>query len=220
MRKIIVVTFVTLDGVMQAPGAPEEDATNNFKWGGWMANYSDQVMDETLTAVMSAPFDLLLGRRTYEIFAAYWPFIENNPISDRFNSIHKYTVSHKPMELTWSQSTQITGDVVEGLRQLKAQDGPNLLVHGSRVLVQTLLEHGLVDLLQLWIHPLTIGTGKRLFEGGTQPRDWKLVDSKVASTGVILASYEPAGALTPGTMITEAPSALELKRREQWAKEG
>jgi len=219
MRKIIVTTFVTLDGVMQAPGAPEEDPTHGFKWGGWSAKHWDKVMEETMAASMSRPFDLLLGRRTYEIFAAYWAFVKNNPIAEKFNSIHKFVVSGKPVELSWGPATLITGDALAGLRQVKKTEGPDLLVNGSSRLVQTLLESGFADTLHVWTFPVTIGKGKRLFAEGTRPADWNLVDTKVSTTGVIMASYQPKGDISVGTMVTEEPSELELKRRKELSKE-
>lgn len=217
MRKMIVTTFVSLDGVIQAPGGPEEDRANGFQWGGWSARYWDELMNQTMIASMTTPFDLLLGRRTYEIFAAHWPFVQDDPIENKFNSIHKYAVSSKPMEFSWKNSTLITGDVVARLRELKAQEGPDLLVNGSSKLVQTLLANGLVDLLHLWMFPVTIGSGKRLFGEGTSAGNWKLLDTKVASTGVIIASYEPAGDIEPGSFALEPPTAAELARRKKVA---
>ncbi|WP_436484212.1 dihydrofolate reductase family protein [Chitinophaga sp. ARDCPP14] len=220
MRKIIVITFMSMDGVMQAPGAPEEDRSNGFRWGGWMTPYSDDFTNGIMNALMSQSFDLLLGRRTYEIFAAYWPFIQDHSIADKFNSIHKYAVSGKPMDLSWENSTLITGDVVAGLRQLKQQEGPDLLVHGSSKLVQTLLANGLVDTLTVWTLPLTIGEGKRLFREGTQPVDWKLMDVKSSPKGVIIASYEPGGEIKPGSFVGDNPSEAELARRKRVAEGG
>ncbi|MET7000476.1 dihydrofolate reductase family protein [Chitinophaga defluvii] len=215
MRKIIVTTFITLDGVIQGPGAFEEDRSNGFKWGGWIVPHGDELTQQTMADSMKEDFDLLLGRFTYDIFAAYWPYKENNPIAEKFNRIHKYVVSGKPVELTWENSTLITGDIVAGLKQLKTQDGPNLLVNGSGKMVQTLLEHGLVDILHLWVFPITIGKGKRLFADGTQPGNWKLLDSKVSSTGVIIASYAPAGEIKLGAFEPDNPSAAERERRKR-----
>lgn len=221
MRKIIITTFITLDGVLQAPGGPEEDPTHGFKWGGWTALYGDDKTDEVIGAIMAQPFDLLLGRRTYEIFAAYWPYMEDHPIAEKFNNIQKYAVSSHPIELSWQNSTLITGNVVAELQKLKAQEGPDLLVHGSSELIQTLLANDLADRLHLWIHPVTIGKGKRLFKDGTKPGNWKLQDTTISSTGVIMATYEPAGELKTGSQGPEtAPSEAELARREKWAKEG
>ncbi|MGH7141212.1 MAG: dihydrofolate reductase family protein, partial [Minisyncoccia bacterium] len=171
MRKIITTTFVTLDGVMQAPGGPEEDTSGGFKYGGWQfgGNYQDEVSGEILHDIMTTPFELLLGRRTYEIFAAYWP---NHPemelVAKPFNSTKKYVVSDSPMELSWNNSVLITGDVVAEIKKLKTLDGPDLWVHGSGNLIQTLLRHSLIDRMHIWTYPLTIGTGKKLFAEGTQ----------------------------------------------------
>jgi dihydrofolate reductase len=219
MRKIIVTTFVTMDGVLQAPGAPQEDTSNGFKWGGWSALYGDEQTGEAIMGIMSASFDLLLGRRTYEIFAAYWPYIANNPIADKFNNIHKFVVSGKQRQLDWVNSTLISDDVVAGIRELKKQDGPDLLVFGSGQLIQTLLANHLIDKFYVWTYPVTVGEGKRLFDGGSRPGNWKLVSSKVSGTGVIIAEYEPAGELVTGTVGGETtPSEAEIARRERWAK--
>jgi dihydrofolate reductase len=220
MRKIITTTFVTLDGVLQAPGGPGEDPTNGFSWGGWSFHYWDEMMGNVMDGFISNPFDLLLGRRTYEIFAAHWPHVKDEPLADKFNSTAKYVVSHKSMDLTWHNSILITGDVAAKLKNLKSQDGNDLWVHGSGKLIQTLLANDLVDRLHLWIFPVTIGKGKRLFAGGAQPGGWRLVDSKAATTGVIIATYEPAGDLVMGSFALENPSETELERRKRHAAEG
>ncbi len=200
MRKIITTTFVTLDGVMQAPGGPEEDPSNGFKYGGWQAAVPlDEMMGSALSAVMGAPFELLLGRNTYEIFASYWPHAKtDHEVAIPFNSTRKYVVSGESFEPAWQNSVCITGDVVEQLHDLKRADGPDLWVWGSGNLIQTLLEHHLIDRMHLWIYPLTIGSGKRLFTDGTQAEKFELVESKISSTGVILATYQPAGGFKTG----------------------
>lgn len=218
MRKIFVPTFMTMDGVLQAPGGPEEDPSNGFKWGGWQAAYWDDSMSDILGKNMSKPFDLLLGRRTYEIFAAHWPY-QNDSISEIFNRVNKYVVSTGTIDLPWKNSILINKDVVNELRKLKQQDGPDLLVHGSGRLVQTLLANHLVDELQTWIFPLTLGTGKKLFEEGTQAQQWKLTGSVVASTGAIIASYVPDGEVKSGSFIPHVVSDAELARREKWKRE-
>ena len=220
MRKVIIITFVSLDGVIQAPGGPEEDNTNVFKWGGWIANHWDNMMNETMGATMSQSFDLLLGRRTYEIFAAHWPYMKDDPIGDQLNRMHKYAVSSKPLTVDWAKTTLITGDVIAGLREIKKQKGPDLLVFGSGKLMQTLLANGLIDQLHLWTFPVTIGKGKRLFAEGTQPASWNLVDSKASTTGVVISFYEPAGELKPGSVADVQPSEAELERRKRWEQEG
>jgi dihydrofolate reductase len=200
MRKIITTTFITLDGVMQAPGGPEEDTSTGFTHGGWQAGIPmDEMMGSTLSKAMAAPFEMLLGRKTYDIFASYWPHAKtDNEVAVPFNSTKKYVVTHTPFEPAWNNSVCITGDVVAKIEQLKKEEGPNLWVWGSGNLIQTLLEHNLIDQIQLWIYPLTIGSGKRLFAEGTQPATFKLVDSKISTTGVVLATYEPAGDLKTG----------------------
>lgn len=219
MRKIITSTFVTMDGVIQAPGGPEEDPTNGFTWGGWTANYWDEVMGSVMNESMSKPFDLLLGRRTYEIFAAHWPYVKDDPIADTFNNTGKYVVSHQPIELTWKQSKLITGDVPEALIKLKAETGNDLWVHGSGNFIQTLLANELVDTMHVWIFPVTIGKGKRLFAEGTKPKGMKLTATNHSTTGVIIATYEPAGDLQTGSFALEHPTEAELARRKRLAEE-
>jgi dihydrofolate reductase len=203
MRRIITTTFVTLDGVMQAPGGPEEDTTGGFAYGGWTAgvDYWDEVAGSTMDGIMEQPFELLLGRRTYDIFASYWPTATSNQnVALPFNRTIKYVVSHESIELIWENSRLITGDVVPQIRQLKEQDGPDLWVHGSGNLIQTLLEHDLIDRMLVWTFPVTIGSGKRLFAEGTQPRESRLADSEISTTGVVIATYEPVGQLRVGTI--------------------
>src|SRR4030043_1409631 len=194
MRKLFVRTFVPRDGVMQAPGGPEEDSANGFSSGGWSVNYWDDLMNQAMSEFMAKPFDLLLGRKTYEIFAAYWPYT-NEPGADLLNNARKYVASRTLNKVGWNNSTLIEGDVVQEIRKLKEQDGPELQVHGSSNFIQTLLKHNLVDEFRMWIFPVVIGNGKRLFDQGTIPSGLKLIESKTSSTGVILAIYEPGGGL-------------------------
>lgn len=202
MRKIITTTFISLDGVMQAPGAPDEDREGGFAHGGWSFGYWDDMMGSLMQGFMGLPFELLLGRRTYDIFAAYWPQAKNDQyVAKPFNSTRKYVVSRGQPALPWHNSTLVTGDVVGELRKLKKMDAPDLWVHGSGKLVQTLLANGLVDVMHLWMFPVTLGAGKRLFAEGTRPEGLKLTDSKVATTGVIIATYEPAGAIKSGSFV-------------------
>lgn len=215
MRKIIVTEFLSMDGVLQAPGGPHEDTSNQFKLGGWTFHYGDDLTREVMGKIMSAPFDLLLGRRTYEIFSAYWPYQETSPIADKFNRIEKFVVANPPIDLPWQNSTLITGDVVGRLKQLKEQDGPDLLVHGSSRLAQTLLANHLVDVLHTWIYPVTLGGGKRLFEEGTRAGQWKLTDTTVSATGVIVASYVPDGDVKIGSFPSADVSEAEIARREK-----
>lgn len=196
MRKIVTTTFITLDGVMQAPGGPEEDTSNGFAYGGWQFGWGEETDDIMDTRVQASPFDLLLGRLTYDIFAAYWP---NHKEEERwgkpFNSAKKYVVSRKSFKLPWSNSELITGNVVAEIKKLKNSDGPDLLMYGSGNLIQTLLGHNLIDRMHIWILPVTIGTGKKLFAEGTQPERFKPVDFKITTTGIIFATYEHSSPL-------------------------
>jgi dihydrofolate reductase len=218
MRKIVIASYITMDGVLQAPGGPEEDRSNGFKWGGWSAPYWDELMYDAVGKIMSSPFDLLLGRRTYEIFAAHWPY-QNDAIGEIFNRIHKYVVATTPIDLSWKESILINKDVVNELKKIKKQDGPDLLVFGSSRLIQTLLSNQLVDVLHTWIFPITLGEGKKLFDQGTQAQQWKLTGSLVSTTGAIIASYVPDGEVKLGSFVPENPSDAELARREKWSRE-
>lgn len=200
MRKIISTTFLTMDGVYQAPGGPDEDTSGGFVHGGWSFGYWDDVANQTLSAFMAEPFELLLGRRTYDIFAAFWPKTGKDPeVAKPFNETRKYVVSRSPQELSWQNSTLVSGDVISSLRQLKVVEAPNLWVHGSGNLLQTLLLNHLLDRMHIWTFPVTVGSGKRLLVEGTPAAGWKLVDSKIATTGVVIATYEPAGAIKKGS---------------------
>jgi dihydrofolate reductase len=203
MRKLIVSTFLTLDGVMQAPGGPEEDDSGAFAHGGWSVNYWDDKMGEVMGTAMSAPFDLVLGRRTYDIFAAHWPHATEEEGAKPLNDATKHVASRSRPALEWSNSVLIEGDAAEGVAALKQEDGPELQVHGSGDLIQTLLRHGLVDEYRLWVFPLVIGSGKRLFADGTIPGGLKLVDSTVSTTGVVIGTYEPAGEVVTGSFALE-----------------
>jgi dihydrofolate reductase len=201
MRKIITTTFVTLDGVMQAPGGPQEDTSGGFTQGGWSANYWDELMGNIMTGFMQLPFELLLGKRTYDIFAAFWPNTDQDQsVAQPFNATRKYVVSHSPAKLGWQNSTLVTGNVPEEIKRLKAMDAPDLWVHGSGNLIQTLLKNDLVDRMHIWTFPVTVGDGKRLFAERIPPTGLKLVDCKSATTGVIVATYEPAGMLQTGSL--------------------
>ena len=218
MRKVIAGAFVTLDGVMQAPGAPHEDPTGGFAHGGWTVDYWDDSMGERMDALFDAPFALLLGRRTYEIFAAHWPYYEG-PIAEKFNAATKFVATSSEEPLAWVNSVAISGDVPAEVAALKREDGPDLLIQGSSVLVQSLLADGLIDEFSLLTFPLVLGTGKRLFGGGTVPAALKLVDSQVSTTGVVMGRYVPAGPVHTGSFATQPPSEAELARRERWKRE-
>ncbi len=197
MRKIITTTFVTLDGVMQAPGGPTEDTAGGFAYGGWQRSFpEDKEISSILGGFFTIPFELLLGKTTYDIFAGFWPTATTDlEVAVPFNKTKKYVVSHASFKPSWENSFCITGDVVEQIKKLKEEDGPDLWVWGSGNMIQTLLEHHLIDRMHLWIYPITLGTGKKLFAEGTQSENFKLVDSKIGASGVIFATYEPAGDL-------------------------
>lgn len=197
MRKIIVLSFISLDGIMQAPGGPEEDTSGGFRYGGWTVPYFDEYLGKVMEEQMNKPFDLLLGRKTYEIFASYWSHHKDK--GPGINQATKYVASHGIMQFTWDKSVLLQGDVVDAIKKLKAQDGPELQVHGSGNLIQTLLKHDLVDELWLKIFPVTLGSGKRLFAEGTIPAAFKLTDGQVLSSGVIIANYERAGEVKTGS---------------------
>jgi len=199
MRKLTVTTFVTLDGVMQAPGGPEEDEAGKFDQGGWSVNYWDEtMMPEFMTEAMTPPFDLLLGRKTYEIFAGYWP-ISTEPGAAELNNARKFVASRTLSKVDWQNSTLLQGDVVQAVRKLKEENGPTIWVHGSSNLLQTLIKHNLIDQFRMLVFPVVIGKGKRLFDHGTVPAGLKLVDGKTTPTGVFLGVYEPAGAILLGS---------------------
>jgi dihydrofolate reductase len=203
MRKLIVSTFLTLDGVMQAPGGPGEDDDAGFAHGGWSVNYWDELMGQVMGEAMSTPFDLVLGRRTYDIFAAHWPRATEEDGAKPLNDATKYVASRGHPTLEWSNSVLIEGDAAGGVAALKEEQGPELQVHGSGNLIQTLLRHDLVDEYRLWVFPVVIGSGKRLFSAGTIPSGLRLVDSKVSTTGVVIGTYEPAGEIVTGSFALD-----------------
>jgi dihydrofolate reductase len=202
MRKLIVSTFLTLDGVMQAPGGPEEDESGGFAHGGWSVHYWDETMNQVMGEAMGTGFDLLLGRKTYDLFAAFWPHTDE-PGAKPLNDATKYVASRSHPTLEWSNSVLLEGDAAEAVAALKQEDGPELQVHGSGDLIQTLVRHGLVDEYRLWVFPVVIGSGKRLFAEGAIPAGLRLVDSTVSTTGVVIGTYEPAGELVTGSFAPE-----------------
>jgi dihydrofolate reductase len=203
MRRLIVSTFLSLDGVMQAPGGPGEDESGGFAQGGWSVNYWDEKMGQVMGEAMSAPFDLVLGRKTYDIFAAHWPNASEEDGAKPLNDATKHVASRTRPTLEWANSVLIEGDAADGIAALKQQDGPELQVHGSSDLIQTLLRHGLVDQFRLWVFPVVIGSGKRLFAEGAVPAALRLVDSTASTTGVVIGTYEPAGELVTGSFALE-----------------
>ena len=197
MRKIIVLSFITLDGVMQGPGGPTEDTSGNFTLGGWTVPYFDKFLGNIMTEQMGHPFDLLLGRKTFEIFASYWPHHDDEGAG--INKATKYVASNTLTSHEWRGSVFLNGNVVEEIKKLKGQDDPDLQVHGSGDLIQTLLEHDLVDEFWLKIFPVTLGLGKRLFDKGTIPASYTLVESNSSPSGVIIATFKRAGEVKTGT---------------------
>jgi len=191
--------FLTLDGVIQAPGGPEEDTSGDFAYGGWSVNYWDDRVAEAMDNLMGKPFDLVLGRKTYEIFAASWPHMTEEQGAKPMNDATKHVASHTLTSLEWKNSVLIEGDVVEALRGLKQQDGPELQVHGSANLLQTLIRTNMIDEYHLKMFPVVVGSGKRLFEEGTVPAGLKLLDSTASTTGVVISTYVPAGELVTGS---------------------
>ena len=198
MRELIVNTFVTLDGVMQAPGGPEEDPSEGFEHGGWSFGYWDEQMGAAMGEFMGKPFDLVLGRKTYEIFAAHWPHSQEDGAAE-LNAATKHVASTTLTELSWQNSHLIEGDVVAGLRALKEQDGPELQVHGSARLLQTLIPAGIIDVFSVWTFPVVLGKGKRLFGDGAVPGGLELVSSSTSSTGVVMATYRTGAEIKSGS---------------------
>lgn len=203
-KKLVVGTFVTLDGVMQGPGGPDEDREGGFEHGGWSVNYWDQMMGQTMDAQMPKADTLLLGRKTYEIFAAHWPHAgDEDPTAAQLNSMHKYVASRTLDKVEWNNSTLLEGDVAEAVAKLKQESGGEIHVTGSGDLIQTLLRHDLVDEFVLWTFPVVLGTGKRLFGEGTVPAGLTCVDTNVSTTGVIISTYRRAGAVEYGSFALE-----------------
>jgi len=197
MRKINVLTFLTMDGVMQGPGGPEEDTSNGFNRGGWSVGYFDEAVGQEMGKQMGQKFDLLLGRRTYEIFKSFWPQ-QKDPTGDAINSATKYVATNRPVGTDWN-TVRLEGDVADAIRKLKAGSGPQLQVHGSATLIQTLLKADLVDELWLKIFPVTVGSGRRLFADGTSYAGFELIESSASPSGVILAKYRRAGEVKSGS---------------------
>ncbi len=228
MRSIVVAAFVSLDGVMQAPGGPEEDPTGGFGYGGWLVPHFDEVAGAAIGETFAKPFDLLLGRKTYDIFAAHWPHVTTDPsasdfdagnaeISRRFDAVTKYVATHRPESLGWQRSEALGSDVVARLRALKKTDGPALLTQGSTELIQQLLANDLVDELMVLTFPQLLGKGKRLFGSGAQPAGLSLKKAVTSPNGIIIAKYERAGAVATGSFVPANPSPAELERRRTLA---
>lgn len=216
MAKLAVNTFLTVDGVMQAPGAPEEDRSGGFENGGWSVGYWDDAMGQVMDDFMGHPFQLLLGRRTYEIFAAHWPH-STEPQADVLNAARKHVASRTLKSVDWKNSTLIKGDVAKYVADLKKGSGPEIQVHGSGDLIQTLLRDDLIDEFHLWTFPVVLGTGKRLFANGAVPAGLRAVDVKTSSTGVVMATYVREGEIKYGSFALPEPSEEELERRQKSA---
>jgi dihydrofolate reductase len=216
MRRIVGAAFSTLDGVIQGPGGPSEDTTGGFRFSGWLPPVGDDAINDKIGELFGRPFDLLLGRRTYDIFAAYWPYApdEMAEIRDPFNARTKFVVTHRDEPLEWENSERVD---LERLRQIKQGDGPDLVIQGSSTLYPQLLDAGLLDELTLMISPLVLGQGKRLFGDGTPPRTLQMTDHRVSDSGTIIASYRPAGPVEIGTYVTTEPSEREQERQAAMA---
>ena len=217
MRKIIGAVFVTLDGVMQGPGGPSEDPTGGFRFGGWLEPVGDDAINDKIGELFGRPFDLLLGRRTYDIFNAYWPNAgdDQKAIRDPFNKCTKYVLTHRDQPLTWQNSERVDG--LEELRAIKQGDGPDLIIQGSSTLYPQLLEAGLIDELTLMISPVVLGEGKRLFGDGTPPRTMQMSGHKVSDGGNIIATYTPAGPVETGSFGEPTNNAAERERQAAMA---
>ena len=196
MRTIRIIEHISLDGVIQGPGGPKED---DYRYGGWAVPHHDDAAGEAIVAAQGETFDLLLGRRTYDIFGGYWPKAEKGPMADSLNAATKYVATHRPDSLGWGPVEDLGSDIVEGVRRIKAKSGPDLIVWGSSTLTPVLLEHGLADEVLLLVFPVLLGTGKRFFSDGTPPRELALVSTKAVSSGVIISTYRPSGPLRTGS---------------------
>lgn len=219
MRTIRTATFVSLDGVMQAPGGPDEDPRGGFRFGGWTFPFFDEKLGQLMDQAMGQDYDLLLGRRTYEIFAAFWPH-QDDEIGRTFNAINKYVAAGPDTPLDWAHSHRLEGDLAEAVRALKATEGRDLLIQGSSEVIHTLLTQDLIDQLTVLTFPVVLGRGKRLFDEGSHPRGWTLESSDTSSTGVIVGTYRRAGEVPTGSFGDDNPSPAELKRRDRWSREG
>jgi dihydrofolate reductase len=198
MRKVVVLEHISLDGVIQAPGGPKEDTSGGFAYGGWTAPYSDDVLGAALRKQMNLPFDLLLGRKTFEIWEPYWP--KHEDIWPNVNAATKYVASNSMTSSEWQPSVFLSGDIAEEVSKIKEQPGPDLHVWGSGDFLQTLIKHDLVDVFWLMLYPITLGGGKRLFASGTIPAAFKVTESVVSPSGVVVVNYERAGSIITGSL--------------------
>ncbi|GAA3902951.1 dihydrofolate reductase family protein [Sphingomonas limnosediminicola] len=219
MRKLTGAVFQSLDGVMQAPGGPEEDPTGGFRLGGWSFDFWDESLEQPFGKVINADYDLLLGKRTYDIFSAFWPHDQDDPIGAKFQRINKYVLTHSDAPLTWDNSHKLSGDAANAVAELKRSEGRDLLIQGSSTLYVPLLAAGLIDRLVVMVFPVVLGKGKGIFNGSQMPEALKLVESFVSNKGVAFLAYEPGGDVPIGSFATKEPSEAELKRREKFARE-
>jgi dihydrofolate reductase len=217
MRKLTGAIFISLDGVIQAPGGPEEDPTGDFRLGGWVAPHWSDL--KPFEEIIMGDYDLLLGKRTYDIFSGYWPHNQDNPIGEKFQHINKYVLTHSDQPLAWENSHRLSGETAAAVAELKRSGGRDLLIQGSGTLYAPLLAAGLIDRFVPITFPVVLGQGKRIFDGSQKPGAMKLVDHCVSDTGVVLMSFEPNGEVPTGTFETKEPSVEELERREKM-KEG
>src|SRR6266568_190819 len=218
MRKLIASTFTSLDGVMQAPGGPTEDPTGNFTLGGWLFAFGDAGMDLSASGFDGKDRELVLGRKTYEIFEAYWPYqSEDDPIARTLNAAKKHVTSRTLKSLQWNNSSVLGGDIVSAITALKVQPGHDLQIIGSGNLIQTLHAASLIDEYNVWTFPVLLGRGKRLFGESVKPSALRLVRSRVSSTGVVMSTYVPDGDIRPGSFVSAEPSGMELARRKKMA---
>lgn len=221
MRKLFASTFVSLDGVMQAPGGPEEDPNADFPFGGWTFPYWDEDTDISASGFDGKGRELVLGRKTYEIFEAYWPYqAADNPVAQSLNAGKKHVASRTLTKLGWNNSTLLRGDVAAAIAALKSSPGPDLQIIGSGHLIQALQAASLIDQYHVWTFPVVLGRGKRLFEAGAMAGALRLVASQTTKTGVVMSTYVPAGDIQLGSFVQNEPSAKELERRAKWAREG
>lgn len=219
MRTIRTATFISLDGVMQAPGAPHEDPRGGFAFGGWVAPFWDETLGQMMGEAMGEDYDLLLGRRTYEIFAAHWPF-QDDEIGRTFNAINKYVVAGPDTPMTWSGSYRLEGEAADAVRTLRQTDGRDLLIQGSSEVIHALLAADLIDAMTVLTFPLVLGKGRRLFDDRSRPHAWRMTNTRLSTTGVVVSRYERDGAVPTGSFGADNPGKAELARRARWAREG
>jgi len=215
MRKLTGAVFQSLDGVMQAPGGPEEDPSGGFTHGGWSFQYWDESLEKPFGKIINSDYDLLLGKRTYDIFSAYWPNNRENPIGERFQRINKYVLTHSDEPLSWENSHKLSGDAAKAVAELKQTEGRDLLIQGSSTLYPPLLKAGLIDRLVVMVFPVVLGEGKSVFDGSQAAGGLKLTQHAVSDKGVAFLSYEPAGEVPTGTFATKPPSEDELELRQK-----